>query len=242
MTLRDLVSYDQKNNMANGEDNRDGKDDNYSSNMGVEGPTDDLAINAARAQRQRNILTTAFLSQGTPMLLSGDEIGNSQSGNNNTFGQDSPIGWVNWDHADEDMLAFVQRLTKLRRDHKVLRQGRFLHSRPRSADGKPDLFWHLPNGKAPSREEWESVDTKSICVEVRTSSTTPYYSASDDVIFLVVNNDDDITVELPQSPEGKTWEIILDTAAPKDGSQCITATTTKVSAASVCVFVQVPVT
>jgi glycogen operon protein len=241
MTLRDLVSYDQKNNIANGEDNRDGKDDNYSSNMGVEGPTDDPAINAARAQRQRNILATVFLSQGTPMLLAGDEIGNTQGGNNNTFCQDNPIGWVNWGNADEDLLAFVQRLTQLRRDHKVLRQTRFLHSRPRTVDGKPDVFWRLPNGNAPTREEWENEATRSICVEIRTSSTTPYYSASDDVIFLVINKDSEIKVELPPRPDGKTWELVLDTSAPKDGPLCITGQSTQIKAASVCVFALVPI-
>jgi glycogen operon protein len=241
MTLRDLVSYDQKNNIANGEDNRDGKDDNYSSNMGVEGPTDDPAINAARAQRQRNILATVFLSQGTPMLLAGDEIGNTQGGNNNTFCQDNPIGWVNWGNADEDLLAFVQRLTQLRRDHKVLRQTRFLHSRPRTVDGKPDVFWRLPNGNAPTREEWENEATRSICVEIRTSSTTPYYSASDDVIFLVINKDSEIKVELPPRPDGKTWELVLDTSAPKDGPLCITGQSTQIKAASVCVFALFPI-
>ncbi|MDG1376477.1 MAG: glycogen debranching protein GlgX [Yoonia sp.] len=242
MTLRDLVSYNHKYNEDNGEDNRDGKDDNYSANMGIEGPSADPAIEAARAQRQRNILATALLSQGTPMLLSGDEIGNSQGGNNNTFGQDNPIGWVNWDHADEDLLAFVQRLTKLRRDHKVLRQRRFLHARPRHADGKPDVFWRLPSGKVPTREEWESDETKSICVEVRTSSTTPYYSASEDVVFLVVNNDADIVVTMPPIAQGKAWELVLDTSAPKDGPLCITGPSTIIHAASVCVFVLTSVT
>lgn len=241
MTLRDVVSYDRKHNQANGENNRDGKDDNYSDNMGVEGPTDDPAINAARAQRQRNFLATAFLSQGTPMLLAGDEIGNSQAGNNNTFGQDNPFGWVNWAEADDALLTFVRRLTKLRRDNKVLRQTRFLHSRPRSKDGKPDVFWRLPDGTPPTREQWESAATKAICVELRTSSTTPSYAASDDVIFLVFNNGAGIDVTLPPCVPDKTWEKILDTAAPVEGPLCIYGDTVPIAAASVCVFTLTPI-
>ncbi len=240
MTLRDVVSYDVKHNEANGEDNRDGKDDNYSSNMGVEGPTDDPEINAARAQRQRNFLACSFLSQGTPMILAGDEIGNTQGGNNNTFGQDNPIGWVNWAEADEELLAFVQKLSKLRRDHNVLRQKRFLHARPRLKDGKPDVFWRMPDGTPPTREEWESADTKTMCTEIRTSYGTPEYRASDDVLFLVINNNGDIDVKLPPCPPDTTWELILDTSAPDAGAQCVASDTTLVRAASVCVFALMP--
>lgn len=242
MTLRDTVSYNGKHNDANGEDNRDGKDDNYSDNMGVEGPTDDPIINAARAQRQRNLLACSFLSQGTPMILAGDEIGNTQNGNNNTFGQDNPIGWVNWGDADEELFAFVQKLTKLRRDHNVLRQLRFLHARPRLKDGKPDVFWRMPNGKPPTRAEWESPETKTICTEVRTSFGTPEYRASDDVLFLVINNDGDVEVTLPPCADGNTWELILDTSAPDVGAQCITGDATLIQAASVCVFALMPAT
>ncbi|MEP5633611.1 MAG: glycogen debranching protein GlgX [Tateyamaria sp.] len=236
MTLRDLVSFEKKNNHANGEDNRDGKDDNYSDNMGVDGPTDDAAVNAARAQRQRNMLATGFLSQGTPMLLAGDEIGNTQNGNNNTFGQDNPLGWVNWGSADQDLLAFVERLSALRRNNKVLRQTRFLHSRPRSADGKPDMFWRLPSGVAPTRKDWEDPKTKAMGVELRTSSTTPHYSASNDVIFLMFNNGDDIEIVLPPSAPDTSWERILNTADPDEGDNCVVGDMVPVAAASVCVF------
>jgi glycogen operon protein len=241
MTLRDVVSYDGKHNDANGEDNRDGKDDNYSDNMGFEGATDDPDVNAIRAQRQRNLLACSFLSQGTPMILAGDEIGNTQNGNNNTFGQDNPIGWINWADADEHLLAFVQKLTKLRRDHNVLRQKRFLHSRPRLKDGKPDVFWRMPDGTPPTSEEWESTQTKTMCTEIRTSFGTPEYRASDDVLFLVINNDGDTNVTLPPCGDTKTWELILDTSAPDAGAQCVAGTTTLVRAASVCVFAQMPI-
>ncbi|UTH44058.1 glycogen debranching protein GlgX [Loktanella salsilacus] len=238
--LDDLVSYNVKHNAANGEDNRDGKDDNYSDNMGVEGPTDDEKIRAARALRKRNLLATVFLSQGTPMLLSGDEIGNSQWGNNNTYAQDNDQGWVNWNKPDHKLLAFVEKLADLRRAHPVLRQSRFLHSRARRTDGKPDLFWRMPDGRAPSAEDWQNPNWRSLSVEVRTSSDTPEYAASNDVLFLTFNAGDEVTVKMPDLPPDCLWELVLDTAAPEDGPQCITGTSAKIAAQSVCVFAQTP--
>ncbi len=242
MVLEDVVSFDNKHNSANGEDNRDGKDDNYSDNMGIEGATDDPVILAARALRKRNFLATLFLSQGTPMLLSGDEIGNSQQGNNNTFGQDNPIGWVNWDDPDQDLLAFVKRLTAMRKKHPVLRQTRFLHSKPRQKDGIPDLFWHLADGRQPTTEDWMQPDLRTICVEVRTSSDTPAYAASDDVLFLVINSADACDVRLPDCPDGTTWEQILNTATPKDGPVCMTGPIARTDANAVQVFARTSTT
>ena len=238
--LEDLVSYNVKHNAANGENNRDGKDDNYSDNMGHEGPTDDPAIRAARAQRKRNLLATVFLSQGTPLLLAGDEIGNSQWGNNNTYAQDNDTGWINWHKPDHKLLAFVERLANLRRAHPVLRQSRFLHSRARRVDGKPDLFWRMPDGRAPSSADWQNPDWRALSVEVRTSSDTPEYAASTDTLFLTFNAGDEVTITLPDIPDGCLWELVLDTAAPDDGPQCIAGTTAKVAAQSVCVFAQTP--
>ena len=238
--LEDLVSYNVKHNAANGENNRDGKDDNYSDNMGHEGPTDDAAIRAARAQRKRNLLATVFLSQGTPLLLAGDEIGNSQWGNNNTYAQDNDTGWINWHKPDHKLLAFVERLANLRRAHPVLRQSRFLHSRARRVDGKPDLFWRMPDGRAPSAADWQNPDWRALSVEVRTSSDTPEYAASTDTLFLTFNAGDEVTIALPDLPEGCMWELVLDTAAPDDGPQCIAGQSAKVAAQSVCVFAQTP--
>ena len=234
--LEDLVSYNVKHNAANGEDNRDGKNDNYSDNMGVEGPTDDPAIRAARDQRKRNFLATMFLSQGTPLLLSGDEIGNTQNGNNNTYGQDNELGWVNWDKPDLMLLSFVERLAALRRKHSVLRQIRFLHSRPRVRDGIPDLFWRLPDGNTPRAEDWQDPNWKTLCVEVRTSSGTPDYAATDDVLFLTFNSGAAADVQLPPAFRGKAWELVLNTARPEDGAVCLTGQSTQVDAHSVCVF------
>ena len=124
-TLRDLVSYNEKHNEANGEDNNDGESHNRSSNHGVEGPTDDQAILALRSRAQRNFLATLLLSQGTPMLLHGDELGRTQQGNNNTYAQDSELSWVHWDQVDEPLIEFTAALIELRRQHPTFRRRRF---------------------------------------------------------------------------------------------------------------------
>src|SRR5437868_51849 len=125
-TLRDLVSYNDKHNEANGEDNNDGESHNRSWNLGVEGPTDDPAILAARARQQRNFITTLLLSQGVPMLLHGDEAGRTQQGNNNTYAQDNELSWVHWDEADQPLVEFTAAVSRLRRDHPTFRRKRFL--------------------------------------------------------------------------------------------------------------------
>ena len=236
MVLADLVSYDRKHNEANGEDNRDGKDDNYSSNMGHEGPTDDAAIRAARAQRRRNLLATVFLSQGTPLMLAGDEIGNSQWGNNNTFAQDNDTGWVNWDRPDRAFLDFTRKLIALRRAHPVLRQTRFLHSRARAGDGMPDIFWRKPDGTPPTSADWQDTSWRALSVEMRTASDTPPYAASDDVVFITFNAGPEVRITLPDCAPDCPWERVLDTAHPDDGPQCVTGRVVTVAAASVCVF------
>lgn len=240
-TLMDVVSYSVKRNLANGEGDRDGHSQNYSDNMGVDGPATDPKIRAARALRKRNMLATLMLSQGTPMLLAGDEISNSQGGNNNAYAQDNPIGWVEWSHPDQGLLAFVQKLTRLRRTHSVLRQKLFLHSRPRKKDGLPDLFWRLPNGRAPVGPDWHDPEWKALCVEIRTSSGTPDYAASDDVIFAVFNAGEAIDVTLPELPKGMIWEAILDTTEPTAGRNCVTAQIIKAPANCVLAFARTSV-
>ncbi|HWX08540.1 MAG TPA: glycogen debranching protein GlgX, partial [Gaiellaceae bacterium] len=137
-TLRDLVSFNEKHNEANGESNKDGSDDNRSWNCGVEGSTDDPAINALRARQQRNFLTTLLLSQGVPMILGGDEFGRSQRGNNNAWCQDNELSWFDWSSQDEDLLAFARQLIQLRRDHPVFRRSAFLTGREVRGSGLPD--------------------------------------------------------------------------------------------------------
>ncbi len=166
-TLEDLVSYTVKRNLANGEDNRDGTGENHSDNLGVEGPTRDPAITEARRLRKRNLLATLFLSQGTPMLLSGDEIGNSQGGNNNAYAQDNETGWVDWEDGDAELAQFVRRLTALRKSHPVLRQRRFLHAQARAMDNLPDVMWRRPDGDVPRPEDWHDPAFRCLGVEIR---------------------------------------------------------------------------
>ena len=213
-TLMDVVSYKTKHNEANGEDGRDGHSENQSDNLGVEGPTDDPAITLARTQRRRNMMATLLLSQGTPMLLGGDELGNSQGGNNNAYNQDSPIGWIDWDDADPDFLRFCQQLVDFRRTHTILRQKRFLHARNRATDGKVDLFWRRSDGAAMTDADWANPGLGYITVEMRTASGTPEYATLDYAIFAVFNSGGGVNVTLPDPPPGRHWVRRIDTARP----------------------------
>lgn len=211
-TLMDSVSFDHKHNEANGEGNRDGHDHNISDNMGVEGPTDDPAITARRDRRRRNLIATLMLSQGTPMLLAGDELGNSQDGNNNAYCQDNPIGWVRWDGADPGFLDFCRRVIAFRKAHPILRQRRFLHSQPRDEDGLPDLFWRRADGRPMEPEDWSDPHLRLLAAEMRMASGTPPYAALPGAVFLVFNNGADSAVALPQPTQGGHWRRRLDSA------------------------------
>jgi glycogen operon protein len=161
--LADVVSYAQKHNEANGERNRDGTGDNHSDNLGTEGPTGDPAIAARRLRRRRNLFATLLFSQGTPMLLGGDELGHSQQGNNNAYCQDNPVTWLDWAGADPGFLDFVARVVALRRAHPALRRAEFLHGGPsgvQSADGTdlPDIAWLRPDGQAMAGDDWNAPD------------------------------------------------------------------------------------
>ncbi|WP_373945434.1 glycogen debranching protein GlgX [Paracoccus marcusii] len=214
-TLMDTVSFNDKHNEANGEENRDGHNHNLSDNMGAEGPTDDPAITAARDRRRRNLIATLMLSQGTPMLLAGDELGNSQGGNNNAYAQDNPTGWVDWDGADPAFLDFVRRVIAFRRAHPILRQKRFLHSQPREQDGLPDLFWRRADGAAMTPDDWNDPDRRLLAAEMRMASGTPAYAALPGAVFLVFNNGPEAQVRLPDAPDGR-WRRRLDSARDDD--------------------------
>tara|TARA_R110002051_G_scaffold70726_7_gene127300 strand:- start:42818 stop:44917 length:2100 start_codon:yes stop_codon:yes gene_type:complete len=211
-TLADTVSYNEKHNDANGEENRDGHSGNYSDNFGVEGPTEDPDIAAARTRRRRNMIATLLLSQGTPMLLAGDEIGNGQSGNNNAYCQDNPLGWIDWASRDDAFFAFCQQAVAFRKAHPILRQRRFLHSRSRLVDGETDLFWRREDGQAMSQSDWDDPARKIIVAELRMASGTPEYVEREGAMLIVLNTGAATDVAVPETPAGKQWVRGFDTA------------------------------
>ncbi|MBN9886543.1 glycogen debranching protein GlgX [Salipiger abyssi] len=213
-TLNDLVSYVERHNEANGEDNRDGHGENYSDNFGVEGPTDNEEILTARALRRRNMMATLLFSQGTPMILAGDELGNSQMGNNNAYAQDNEIGWIDWENADEKFMAFTRWLISFRKSHPILRQKRYLHSQPRKVDGVPDLFWWRPDGTEMTRADWTNGHLQVLCAELRIASGTPRYAQREEAIYLAFNAGDEVQLTLPGLPAGFRWVRHVDTAQP----------------------------
>ncbi|WP_146285860.1 glycogen debranching protein GlgX [Gemmobacter aquaticus] len=210
-TLEDLVSFTMKRNFANGEENRDGHSDNHSDNLGVEGATSDPAVRAARDLRKRNLLATLMLAQGTPMLLAGDEIGNSQQGNNNAYAQDNEIGWIDWSKGDKRLSAFVSRLIALRKAHRVLRQRRFLHGRVRAVDGLPDVIWRRADGSVPNPEDWHDPAFRCLCVELRRAAEGDL--ADREAIFAVFNVGCAQKLTLPDTVPA--WQLLLDTTRPE---------------------------
>ncbi len=210
-TLADVTRYNHRHNEANGEGGADGHHENHSDNCGVEGDTDDPVILTRRARRQRNMLATLFLSQGTPMLLAGDEIGNSQAGNNNAYCQDNPIGWVNWAKADDALTEFVARLSEFRRSHKSLRQSRFLHGAKRPHDGLPDVEWTDFSGAA---LQWKYPGLSNLCLTLRCSAEALGHEGECDTVFIVFNREErDAEVVLPKTLAGQHWVRCVDTAA-----------------------------
>tara|TARA_R110002096_G_scaffold108686_11_gene237883 strand:+ start:2913 stop:5003 length:2091 start_codon:yes stop_codon:yes gene_type:complete len=235
-TMADLTRYTRRHNEANGEGGQDGHGANFSDNCGVEGETDDPAILARRSLRQRNLLATLFLSQGTPMLLAGDEFGNSQGGNNNAYCQDNATGWLNWDRADAGLVDFVTRLSAFRRNHKVLRQTYFLHGAARAVDALPDVEWFGFDG-APL--QWRDPGLSNLCLVLRCAAEAAIREQDEDAVCLVFNRAGaDAGVNLPSAPAGKHWVRAIDTAAAEMFAICeIDPKAVQMSAHSVAAFV-----
>jgi glycogen operon protein len=217
-TLHDLVSYNGKHNEANGEDNRDGTDNNHSWNCGAEGPTGDAAVNELRARQKRNLLATLFLSQGVPMLVAGDEMGRTQQGNNNAYCQDNEISWVNWDlsAADREFLAFVQRLIGLRRVHPVFRRRNFFQGRAIRGTDIKDIHWIKPDGNEMSDEEWDHDFARSLGVYLGGAAMEERdrrgQAVHDDNFLVLFNSHHEaIDFHLPALCEGCEWQSLLDT-------------------------------
>ncbi len=220
-TLRDLVSYHEKRNDANGEDNNDGESHNRSWNCGIEGPTDDDEILTLRARQQRNIIATLLLSQGVPMVVHGDELGRTQLGNNNTYCQDSELSWINWDSIDQPLIEFTAQINKIRSEHPIFRRSRFFDGRPvrrEEGQGLPDIVWLKADGTEMEPEDWDSGFGRSVGVfynglgirepDVRGRRIT-------DKNFVMLFNADDSTVEfkLPTREYSPFWEVLIDTAS-----------------------------
>ena len=211
-TLADVTAYAEKRNEANGEDNRDGHQENSSDNCGEEGESEDPEIRRRRARRRRNLLASVFLAQGTPMLRAGDEIAGSQRGNNNAWCQDNEVSWIDWANPDAELLGLTRRLTALRRAHPCLRQSRFLHGRERPEDGMPDVEWLGLDG-API--DWGDPGLEGFCLLLRESAEAPAYATNDDRVALVFNRSPAaVSTRLPVPAGGRVWRRVLDTARP----------------------------
>ncbi|MEV7798925.1 glycogen debranching protein GlgX [Microbacterium foliorum] len=244
-TLRDLVSYNEKHNEANGENNADGESHNRSDNNGAEGPTDDEGINRIRARQQRNFLATLLLSQGVPMIAHGDELGRTQDGNNNGYAQDNELTWVDWESADLPLVEFTAAVARLRRDHPTFRRSRFFDGRPvRSEDGErvPDVVWLRPDGRRMQPEDWDSGFGLAIGVFLNGQGIREKDRRGRPVTdqnFLVYFNSgtDAVEVALPDERHGHAWEVMIDTAGERaDGASLDPGATVSLEAHSLLVL------
>ncbi|MBA3544287.1 MAG: hypothetical protein H0T83_07605 [Chthoniobacterales bacterium] len=221
-TLNDLVSYNDKHNEANGEDNRDGDNNNHSWNHGAEGPADGAEINQLRLQQRRNFLTTLFLSQGVPMLTAGDEWARTQQGNNNAYCQDNEISWLNWNLEEDqkELLEFTRSLIRLRHEHPVFRRPKFFQGRRIRGSEIRDVMWFNPGGNEMSDDEWNSPFVRCLgmllsgdTIDVQSFEGEPI---RDDTFLLVINaHHEPLQFVLP-GQKAVTWQLLLDTAS-EDG-------------------------
>ena len=227
-TMRDLVSYNEKHNEANGEGGADGESHNRSWNCGAEGETDDPEINALRARQQRNFLLTLMLSQGVPMVLHGDELGRSQGGNNNVYCQDNEISWVDWDLEpwQEELLAFTRRAVALRREHPVFRRRRFFAGVSRDEGTPADIAWFAPDGRTMGPDDWANHEARSMLVFLNGEAIPEPDQRGERVVgdsFLVAFNGhyEPLTFTLPEEVYGDGWLVALDTSDDTAGSVSI---------------------
>jgi isoamylase len=216
-TLRDLVSYNDKHNEANGENNQDGTDDNRSWNHGSEGPTEDPEIEAVRLRQQRNLLLTLLLSQGVPMLLGGDEFGRTQGGNNNAWCQDNEISWFRWDEADAELTDFARRVIRLRKEHPAFRRQSFLSGAERLGSGLPDVWWFRPDGRRMTQKDWQNANAHTLGVFLNgreiAERTPDGHEITDDSFLLLFNAfGEPITFTLPARRFGVRWQVELATS------------------------------
>jgi glycogen operon protein len=247
-TLHDLVSYNEKHNLENGEDNRDGEDHNRSWNCGIEGPTMDHYVNELRNRLKRNFIATLFLSQGVPMIVSGDELGRTQRGNNNAYCQDNEISWLNWHNADKDFLNYTCQIIHFYRAHPVFARRRWFKGQPIKDIGIEDIAWYLATGEEMNDEDWNNGFAKSLGVYLNGKTMRSIGPTGemilDDNFFIIFNaHHEPLEYRLPVEKYGKNWFLILDTARDyfcEDGKDITSDTKDKVfvSSHSVIVFKQ----
>jgi isoamylase len=237
-TLHDLVTYAEKHNEANLEGNRDGASDNHAWNCGVEGETEDAAINALREQQKRNFLATLFVSQGVPMLVAGDELGRTQRGNNNAYCQDNPLSWMSWELSprQRELLEFTVRISKLRREQPVLSKRRFFRGAHIWDSELKDLAWFRPDGKEMRKEDWEKPYVRSLGFllggdAIATLDDQGHRIVGDTVLVLMNAHHEPITFHLPAIEWGADWELMVDTTVPGDCSHIHTPAGGKVQVA-----------
>lgn len=214
-TLRDTVSYEHRHNEANGEDNRDGHSHNYSHNFGVEGETDNEDINARRRRQRLNMMATLLLSQGTPMLLAGDEFGHTQCGNNNAYAQDNEIGWLDWSGLDEDpgFLDEIRELVWLRRENSLLRIDDYVHGTLERENSIVEIHWINRDGEIKQSDEWEQSRAFSVLIEEKFG--TGEYSA----VAIFINRHDRTTeLQLPLNADNRGWHVAFCSAAGEETS------------------------
>jgi isoamylase len=220
-TLQDLVSYNEKHNEANGENNMDGEDHNRSCNYGVEGETADEAIIALRNRQKRNMLATLFLSQGVPMLVAGDELGRTQLGNNNAYCQDNEISWLNWAAADTDLLNFTRTLIELRKSHPAFCRTKWFQGQPIKGSGVQDIAWFLPQGQEMEEHNWKEDFAKSLAVFLNGKGIKGLdeqgRAITDDSFYVIFNaHHEPLQYILPAKQYGSKWEVVLDAGNPKN--------------------------
>jgi glycogen operon protein len=220
-TLHDLVSYNEKHNEANGENNQDGANDNNSWNCGAEGPTEDPAVNALRAQQKRNFMTTLLLSAGVPMILAGDEIGHTQRGNNNAYCQDNDITWLNWNFSEEQrqFMDFVRSLIAIRRTQPVFQRRKFFQGRRLEEADVPDISWFQPSGEEMSDEAWNAGFAQCLGVRLPGDLIGDVNErgepiTGDSIVMLVNAHHEAIPFTLPARSETEKWERLIDTGDP----------------------------
>ncbi|MEO6522017.1 MAG: glycogen debranching protein GlgX [Mucilaginibacter sp.] len=218
-TLNDLVSYNEKHNEANGENNNDGEGHNRSWNCGAEGPTDDADINELRSRQKRNFLTTLFLSQGVPMLVAGDEMGRTQQGNNNAYCQDNEISWLDWEHQDTELQEFTRQLIHLRREHAAFSRKSWFKGEPLKDDGIEDIAWFLSDGSQMSEEHWQQDYAKSLAVFLNGQGLHAVNSEGnrvvDDNFYIIFNaHNQPLDYKLPEKKYSANWQVLIDTSKP----------------------------